>query len=231
MKWTVIILFTFLLATSAWAGILRDDFSDGNYDGWTVWNYFGGDSVWKVESGRLRAERQKEYAASVILDNSIGWKDYEVGFDVMIEQSLATSTFVIIGVRVSGNSNNTNHIGPALAYKWEFGAINQGVIYAKSVKGANDPEIVSFGEHHYPVELQKYYRLKLTAIGSKFRLYIDDVLHREFTLNGYESGGVLMGAAGCIAYFDNVVITGEDVPDMNLSVTPRAKLATTWRVI
>ena len=38
MKVTLI-LCVFLIAIPVWAGTFRDNFDDGNYDGWTVYNY------------------------------------------------------------------------------------------------------------------------------------------------------------------------------------------------
>ena len=218
------------MSLPAWAGAWKDNFEDGDFKGWTVGNYHGGDSVWKVESEKLIAERKDLWASSVVLDESIGWKDYDMEFEVMIEQALNPQyTFVIIGVRVSNNSTNTNSIGPALAYNW--GAGNRAIVYGRGVKGDKEGDLVLFGEQPYPVQIKQWYRLKLSAIGNHFRLYIDDVLQREFSFDGYESGGVSMGAGGCIAHFDNVVISGPDIPNGGPGLSPvqsKSKLTTTW---
>ena len=55
---------------------------------------------------------------------------------------------------------------------------------------------------------------------------------------GYEDstfaeGKVGLGAAfgSTTIHFDDVVITGDDVPDMDLSVEPKGKYTTTWAAI
>ena len=148
----------------------RYDFSDGNLKGWTVWNLRGGNSVWKVESGKVIAEREDIWATHLILDEDIGWKDYEMEFGVMIEQLLnPKAAFVVIGVRVD-KSNNMSHIGPALAYNW--GAENRKVIYVRALKGTQEFDLEFFDEHPYPIQTQQWYRLKLSAIGNQFRYYV-----------------------------------------------------------
>jgi hypothetical protein len=231
MRISTVGLCLLLFPALVWAGTFRDDFEDGDLKGWTVWNVRGGNSVWKVESGKLIDERKDMWASFVILDESVGWKDYEMEFEAMIKQSLeANFTFVVIGVRVSDNSININHIGPALAYNWIADG-NRAIVYGRAIKGAQELELADLVEQPYPVQMNKWYKLKLSAIGNQFRLYIDDVLQREFTFDGYESGGVLMAAGGCIAHFDNVVITGPDIPNGGPGLTPvapKGKLATRW---
>ena len=55
---------------------------------------------------------------------------------------------------------------------------------------------------------------------------------RPMRLDGFQdflSGAVGLGLANWTARFDNVVITGDSIPDRGgLSVTPKAKLATMW---
>lgn len=226
-------LFALTISFNALAGTWRDDFSDGNYEGWTVQNIRGGISEWKVESGELIAKRSNDWSSFVILDESIGWEDYEFEFDAMFMESLNPNfTFIVINVRVSENSINFNSIGPALAYNWQ--GQRGRIVYARGVKGAQDVNLVDIVEQNYPVEMNKYYRLKLSAIGDQYRLYIDNVLQREYNFAGYKSGGVAIGAGGCIAYFDNVSISGPNIPNGGSgfnSVFPKHKLTTTWSQI
>lgn len=211
-------------------GMWRDDFRDGDFKGWTIWNLRGGNSIWKVETGRLIAERENDWGSWAILDESIGWKDYEMEFKVMIEESLNPKfTFVVIGARVSDNSDNFQNIGPALVFNWWNG--HRGIIYARGIKGAQGVELADIVEKPYPVQMNKWYRLKLSAMGNQFRFYIDDVLQREFTFDGYESGGIAMAAGGCVARFDNVVISGPNIPNGGpglSTVQPKSKLTNTW---
>ena len=213
----VCIICMLAIAFPVFAGTWNDNFDDGDLDGWSVYNYSGGTSVWEVENGQVRIERSHIYASAAILDNSIGWKDYEISFDAMIDKTLNPDvSFVLISARVSENSGNTNHVGPALAYNWNG---SRKIMYGLAKKGAQELNLSFFDEDPYPVELSKWYRIKLSAMGNKYQFFVDDVLQKEFTLSGYESGGVMMGAGGCVAYLDNVTITGNDIPNGGSGIT------------
>jgi len=80
--------------------------------------------------------------------------------------------------------------------------------------------------------LGEWHRLEITTIGNEISFYIDDELHYQRTDDLHPSGGVFLFAYDSITEFDNVVITGDDIPDAGPSgghaVQPEAKLATTW---
>ena len=80
----------------------------------------------------------------------------------------------------------------------------------------------------FPVELHRWYHLKGSVSGSRYRFYVDGELLMDFEDNRYDSGRVSLIISGSTTLCDNVVITGDDVPDMNLSVEPAGKLAATW---
>jgi len=67
--------------------------------------------------------------------------------------------------------------------------------------------------------------------GKKYSLKIDGKRVHEFTGTRFESGRGGIGLGGTEAHFDNVVITGDDIPNVGPSgypVQPKAKLATSW---
>ena len=216
-------------AFPVFAGTWRDNFDDGDLEGWSVYDYFGGTSVWEVEDGKIRVERPHNYASAAILDNSIEWQDYEISLDAMIDRTLDENvSFVLLSVRVSDNSANTNHVGPAFAYNWNG---NQKIMYGQAEKGQQEIDLSFFDENPYPVELSRWYSLKLSVVGSEYQFFVDDIMQKEFTLNDYESGGVMIGAGGCVAYLDNVAITGNNVPNGGsgiMSVRPEMKLPVVW---
>jgi hypothetical protein len=218
-----------IIVSPVFAGTWKDDFEDGDLEGWSVYDYFGGTSVWEVKDGEIRVERTNQYASAAILDNSIDWKDYEISFDAMIDETFnVDASFVLLSVRVSDNSANTNHVGPALAYNWDG---KQKIVYGQAKKGQQEIDLNFFDENPLPVELSRWYRLKLSVEGNKYQFYVDDVLQKEFILHGYESGGVMIGVGGCVAYLDNVVITGDDIPNGGsgvMAVQPEMKLTVIW---
>jgi hypothetical protein len=64
--------------------------------------------------------------------------------------------------------------------------------------------------------------------GNKYQFYIDKELVLKSEDNHFPSGKTDLMVNGAIASFDNVVITGDDVPDKYLSVKLAGKLAEAW---
>ena len=80
----------------------------------------------------------------------------------------------------------------------------------------------------------EWYRLRIDVVGDEISFYIDDDLQHQRNDKLHSSGGVNMYAYNAIVEFDNVVITGDDIPDGDPSgyaVEPEARLATTWGAI
>jgi hypothetical protein len=82
-----------------------------------------------------------------------------------------------------------------------------------------------------PFEIGKIYHIKGTVTGDKYSLYINNDLVLQINENRFPSGKARVDLSGAIVLFDNVVITGDEVPDAGpsgLTVEPKGKLATTW---
>ena len=77
--------------------------------------------------------------------------------------------------------------------------------------------------------VNKWHDIKIEAKKDKFAFYIDGELITEYIDSTAPNGTVRFFANwGIVAHLDYVVITGDDVPDVSLSVTPKAKLTTSW---
>jgi hypothetical protein len=68
----VVVLCVLLMATSAWGGTITDDFSDGNFDGWTQ----SGQGIWRVEGGELIYDNL-DYP-SILFMGEPDWEDYTI---------------------------------------------------------------------------------------------------------------------------------------------------------
>ena len=80
-------------------------------------------------------------------------------------------------------------------------------------------------------QVDQWYHLEIDAEGNNISFYIDGelVLQKEDEWN--PSGGVGLWAYDAAVEFDNLVVTGEEIPDIGPSgyaVEPSAKLAATW---
>ena len=88
----IIVLSVFLLSASAWAGTFRDDFEDGNWEGWKP---FGGINLKVVEEDRfsvvegvLRMDTIVGVMDAVGFEMGIGlrgdWNDYSFSADMRV---------------------------------------------------------------------------------------------------------------------------------------------------
>ena len=83
-----------------------------------------------------------------------------------------------------------------------------------------------------PFDISKdtWYKLEVIAEGEHFEFYINDELIGSFDDDSYPSGGIQLGVTNTHVHFDDVVITGPEIPDggPGFAVTPQSKLATMW---
>jgi len=80
-------------------------------------------------------------------------------------------------------------------------------------------------------QLGEWHRIRIDVVGNEISFYIDDKLQHQRNDNLHTSGGVFLYAYNAIVEFDNVVITGDDIPDVGPSgyaVQPKSKLTSTW---
>ena len=79
-------------------------------------------------------------------------------------------------------------------------------------------------------KLNKWYQLKVEAKESRFKFYLDDELMIDYKDKTHPTGMIGFGSAvhTTTAHFDDFVATGDDIPDLNLSVSPQSKLAVIW---
>jgi hypothetical protein len=82
----IIILSLLMLSVSAWAGTFKDDFEDGNWDGWGVvtwdgWNSNVEDRV-SIVDGVLRMDGMNKPEQALSLHIIEDWRDYSLSADM-----------------------------------------------------------------------------------------------------------------------------------------------------
>jgi hypothetical protein len=86
---------------------------------------------------------------------------------------------------------------------------------------------------NFVIKKKEWHKLRIVANGNRYEMFIDDqpICNTETDL--IDSGGAIMFARSGEYHFDNVVITGDAIPDkdLGLPVEPKAKLTTTWAEI
>jgi len=94
------------------------------------------------------------------------------------------------------------YIHGALCNWWAMNNMkNKALIYAWQIVLPGGPQA------------NKWYRLMINTAGKKISFFIDDELQFETEDSLHPSGGVGLYAYNAIVEFDNVVITGDEIPE------------------
>ena len=99
------------------------------------------------------------------------------------------------------------------------------------VKQTHQTEKVFEDGVKWAIPFETWHHVKMVAENNRFKVYFNDELVTRFNHANLTSGKVRLSAIGVHAHFDDVVITGENIPDIGpsgLSVSAKGKLAMTW---
>ena len=99
------------------------------------------------------------------------------------------------------------------------------IIYLKEIFGIKHLETARF-----EWEIGKWYKLQIEAKGNQFKYYIDGKLVINYTDGSHSTGkiGIWGGVHSTTYHYDDFTVTGGQVSDLNLSVSPQSRLATVW---
>ncbi len=246
MKCVIIGLAVLSLATTAWAGVLRDNFNDGDADGWRKFggkifnSQFDETTRWSAETGKLVARsRDAKGFASVFGIGNRTWRNYEFTCQFEIRDtfpSAPSSPEVGFGLHYNKpNEKVLNGLGFIVIAKdhfnWTLG------ICQRFWEGFY---LRIHANNNYKLRERHLYRVRAVAEGDLYRMFLDDQLVCEYENpdefgTSLDAGAVVLVAKNCEVHFDEVVITGDEIPnaDLNfgewqLAVSPQAKLTYTW---
>jgi len=224
----LISIISFLAVGLATAGTLRDNFDDGDLEGWTplIWRN-GENAVHKVENGE--AILKSVGGGSIIILGQTSWKNYTVSVRCKLVKHQPTPGWneaAGILMRSQPVQNDASDI-----YAFDLGTVglNQKTIHAFFCsRGGNAMQHLQSKPFEW--KLNKWYQLKVEAKEERFKFYLDNKLMIDYKDKTHSTGMIGIGSAvnTTIAHFDDFVATGDEIPDLNLSVSPRSKLAVTW---
>jgi hypothetical protein len=218
MRQVVIGVALLLLTTSVWAGTLRDDFDDGDMD---EWDLSEAGPIWKVKDGEL-VITPRSFPPLFCIGEAT-WENYTVRVKAKIVKNQANPGWI------EGPQVLVRREALMRAYAFGFGNRGGGKI-AYAFYGAGGLTVRRVVSDPFEWELDTWYDLKVTAEGGQFWFYVDNRLVIHYTDDTYPKGKVGLAASyqKTTVHFDDFSVTGDDVPDLDLSVSPGAKLATTW---
>lgn len=237
MKTLSIGLGIFILTSSAWAGTFVETFDDnGDLEKWQELTILGFDSpgLWNIADGELQYILDFDDGGfrSFLTTGDEMWQDYSIEFDVkpLIKRGEGN---IAIAARISQTWGVVCTIGD-LPFP-EPGSMAR--CYGGNLQGL---AFLTFAKEPHPLLKRRWYHLKLSVKGNLLTFWINDkqvlgpVILEAKIFDGLEfpnhpNGKVGLGVTNYSVLFDNITITGDDIPEKGeLSVTPRAKLATTW---
>ena len=234
MKLTMIVLLVSLCTTSSWAGTLTDNFEDGNFDEWQLAKLFDQTAQWSVQKGELVCALKNGCGrASFLLLGDDTWKNYTLEAQFKVEQIFpvaCNSSTAAIGVHFE-ETDKISQISLGVFGRANVNAWGE-VTCAKEVNGnpllPGNLEFPHVG--NWATEQGSWYTLRIVADRNRYQMFIDNNRICEILTDLPDKGAAALGARNCEVYFDNVVITGNDIPDkdLGLSIEPKAKLANTW---
>ena len=124
------IVFAFVFVVSTWAGTFRDDFQDGDLEGWQQFWPVGAD-VWEVVNGELACSRLTDHSAEIVT-GEISWTDYTIECDIKLLEDHGAGDFSIIARVSSGNKGYGflvgDWVGESAAYTQKWPELNMKVI-------------------------------------------------------------------------------------------------------
>ena len=210
-----------LAAMPALAGTFRDDFSDGNINGWTPYNATPGLQCgeWTVRDGVLHYRGSAERTICFLTMGDASWTDYTISCRARMIENLRPGNFA----RIIFAAHMAEQPGFNCIY-YVFGPTPVG-----DAIGIGTPD----GDENWKmldIEMFRWYELEAEIVGTNQRFFVDGQLMVEHQIQTYQSGRLGIGCVGAEIEYDDVVITGTDVPDLNMAVST-GKLATTWGTI
>ncbi|MCZ6677499.1 MAG: DUF1080 domain-containing protein, partial [Candidatus Poribacteria bacterium] len=225
VKYAMVGLMLFLTTASVWAGTFRDDFEDGDLDGWRQ-DFPPAEKpiLWKVVDGELECTRQ-DSDSTVLITGDVTWTDYTIEFDVKLLEDFGPGDVDVI----ARHTNWRNH-----TMVFGFGdALGNPAAFMQRVELRGVSRQIK--KQYNPLKLDRWHHFKLEAKGKNFTFWVngEKVLDYEEPLAAFQAGTVGIGLANYTARFDNVEFCGPDVTDVTpptweaRPVHPHGKLATT----
>lgn len=223
-----------ILTASTWAETFVETFDDNeNLEKWQELIRFGLDAPgpWNIVNGELQYILNFDDGGLTRL-LTIGdemWQDYSIEFDVKPLMKHGDGN-IAIAARINQTWGVVCTIGDLPFPEPE----SMARCYGGNLQGH---AFLNFAQERHPsLKVRRWHHLKLSVHGNLLTFWINGkqilkpiVLKAIGNFPDYPNGKVGFGVTNYSVLFDNITITGNDIPNQRgLSVISSAKLATTW---
>lgn len=219
-----------IIAVTGFAGTFFDDFNDGDYDGWkrSPQNEKS-DVSWTVIKGELKFDPKKlpwdqaisqlNFVGNQKVTNVRDWTDYDLQVDIK-HTELANWPG---GIRARVDLDTGGHY-----VAWFYPGDSTIKLYKNPGWDINTG-IVTLGQASYKPEIEKYHTLGLSCQGDTIKVFYDGKELISAKDSEHKKGTIALCVQDKIVYFDNVKVTGPNIPNVNMSpVDSKGKLAFVW---
>jgi len=245
IKRNLLLIFSLIIVLSAmnmvsFAGTLLEDFSDGNIDGWKRSpqneknnKIFGG----IVDGALMFDPKGQELGQTDCQMNFVGtpklsnvhvreWTDYE--FEVDIKYSEHTGWELLPtpgGIRARVDLDSGGHLRI-----WLYPFLRKMILWKNPFWNIHDG-LVNLGEVPIePPDVGKFHKLMLSCNGDTIKVFYDGEEKITAKDDEHKSGTIALDVCDKVVYFDNIKVTGAQIPNVNMSspVEPAGKFAIAW---
>jgi len=177
-------------------GTFSEDFDDQNAEGWTTYQ-----GTWSAADGSYRVNKGSGFKA---VADETDFANFTYEADIVLKDGASADNAGII-FRVSDPSNGADNLK---GYYAGLGVNNRVTLGRMN---NNWKELISVS---YPVEQNRTYRLKVTALGNEIEIYVDGVLVVSGVDNMFTRGSIGVRSHWINAAYDNISVT--DAGDVSL---------------
>ncbi len=232
MKLVIILGMFIFLTFSASAGTFVETFDGGDLDEWReiiLLDLKIKPGTWEIIDGELHGTMRHIGLPRLLTTGDEKWRNYTIEVDVFPLEKHSPGN-IGIAARIQGTVGIISLIGD---YAFPFPANpNPGLTVTCFGGDFHDNILHLFGTEVSPLlELGTWSTMKLQVNEDVFTLWLNGeqvLLARDDTFD-FSTGRVGLVLTGYTVKFDDLVITGDGIPNKGkLSVTPTDKLATMW---
>ncbi len=201
------------------AGTWRDDFEDNKTNEWEIYNVDRQVEKWWITDGEAVGQIFSPGFASIWLTGDIKWEFYSVSCRVMLEEDRNDPATIGITLHDRGDEDSR--------YVFTIDFVFNTARIIKDVPGGN------FISNPFVAEKGVWYDLKATVSeNGELEFRINNTVFSAVDPQPLKGGQAGLMVADARAKFDNVEITGDNIPNGGpgkpFDVAPRGKLTTTW---
>jgi len=220
------LLWAFIATPCPMAGTFRDDFEDGDLKGWRQQYPFAPEpTFWKIVDGELEGTYLNPASTTELHIGEENWKDYTIEFEMKLLKKFGPGGFCV----------DARYKNPEWTHFWSVGIGDYPGTWA--IIAQRFPGNVMTQKPFDPLELDKWYHIKLEVKGENFTFWVNGKIALEQQDDVVKEGAVGIGLGNYTGRFDNVEISGPDIPDVTpptwraSPVQPGGKKAMTWGAI